>query len=90
MATGSAILVDRLWPRGLTKEKAQVDLWLKEIAPSDNDSVFVSSSLTCGAEHLQNKKGRLEVSFFFDVSSVTRPLSGCGSGGGEHFFEGGV
>jgi uncharacterized protein YeaO (DUF488 family) len=26
--------VDRLWPRGLTKEKASVDLWLKEIAPS--------------------------------------------------------
>jgi Uncharacterized conserved protein len=31
---GSRILVDRLWPRGLTKEKAKVDLWLKEIAPS--------------------------------------------------------
>ncbi|HET7061343.1 MAG TPA: DUF488 family protein [Nitrosospira sp.] len=28
------ILVDRLWPRGLTKEKANVDLWLKDIAPS--------------------------------------------------------
>ena len=28
------ILVDRLWPRGLTKEKASVDLCLKEIAPS--------------------------------------------------------
>ncbi|MFB9843840.1 DUF488 domain-containing protein [Mucilaginibacter ginsenosidivorans] len=28
------ILVDRLWPRGLTKEKAAVDTWLKEIAPS--------------------------------------------------------
>ena len=31
---GSRILVDRLWPRGLTKEKAHVDLWLKEIAPT--------------------------------------------------------
>lgn len=31
---GVRILVDRLWPRGLTKEKAQVDLWLKDIAPS--------------------------------------------------------
>ncbi len=30
---GKRILVDRLWPRGLTKEKAAVDLWLKEIAP---------------------------------------------------------
>ena len=31
---GIRILVDRLWPRGLTKEKASVALWLKEIAPS--------------------------------------------------------
>jgi len=31
---GTRILVDRLWPRGLTKEKAHVDIWLKEIAPS--------------------------------------------------------
>jgi len=33
-ADGIRILVDRLWPRGLTKERARVDLWLKEIAPS--------------------------------------------------------
>jgi uncharacterized protein YeaO (DUF488 family) len=31
---GARILVDRLWPRGLTKEKAALDLWMKEIAPS--------------------------------------------------------
>jgi uncharacterized protein YeaO (DUF488 family) len=31
---GERVLVDRLWPRGLTKEKARVDLWLKEIAPT--------------------------------------------------------
>lgn len=31
---GFRVLVDRLWPRGLTKERAHVDLWLKEIAPS--------------------------------------------------------
>lgn len=31
---GTRILVDRLWPRGLTKQKAAVDLWLKEVAPS--------------------------------------------------------
>ena len=31
---GFRILVDRLWPRGLTKEKTAADLWLKEIAPS--------------------------------------------------------
>ena len=31
---GKRILIDRLWPRGLTKEKAKIDLWLKNIAPS--------------------------------------------------------
>lgn len=32
---GFRILVDRLWPRGVSKAKAHVDLWLKDIAPSD-------------------------------------------------------
>lgn len=31
---GRRVLVDRLWPRGLTKQKAHIDLWLKDIAPS--------------------------------------------------------
>ena len=31
---GFRILVDRLWPRGVTKERAALGLWLKEIAPS--------------------------------------------------------
>lgn len=29
-----AVLVDRLWPRGLRKDQVKVDLWLKDIAPS--------------------------------------------------------
>jgi len=32
---GFRILVDRLWPRGISKDKAKVDLWLRETAPSD-------------------------------------------------------
>lgn len=32
---GMRVLVDRLWPRGLSKEKARLDFWAKEIAPSD-------------------------------------------------------
>lgn len=32
---GLRVLVDRLWPRGLSKDKAKVDLWLKDVAPSD-------------------------------------------------------
>jgi uncharacterized protein YeaO (DUF488 family) len=33
---GYRILVDRLWPRGVSKEKAQVDIWMKEVVPSTN------------------------------------------------------
>lgn len=33
-ADGLRILVERLWPRGVSKEVAKLDLWLKEIAPS--------------------------------------------------------
>ena len=32
---GTRVLVDRLWPRGLTKEKAAVDEWLRDLAPSN-------------------------------------------------------
>lgn len=32
---GTRVLVDRLWPRGLSREKAKIDSWPKEVAPSD-------------------------------------------------------
>jgi uncharacterized protein YeaO (DUF488 family) len=32
---GWRVLVDRLWPRGMKKEAAKIDLWMKEVAPSD-------------------------------------------------------
>lgn len=32
---GYRVLVDRLWPRGVSKEKAKLDLWLKDVGPSD-------------------------------------------------------
>lgn len=32
---GFRVLVDRLWPRGVAKDKARIDLWLKDVAPSD-------------------------------------------------------
>jgi uncharacterized protein YeaO (DUF488 family) len=31
---GTRVLVDRIWPRGLTKDRARLDLWLKQVAPS--------------------------------------------------------
>jgi uncharacterized protein YeaO (DUF488 family) len=33
-ADGYRVLVDRVWPRGMTKEKADIDLWAKDVAPS--------------------------------------------------------
>ena len=33
---GKRVLVDRLWPRGLSKDDVKIDEWLKEIAPSDD------------------------------------------------------
>ncbi len=32
---GTRVLVDRLWPRGLSKERAHIHVWLKEVAPSN-------------------------------------------------------
>lgn len=32
---GTRVLVDRLWPRGLSRSKAAVDVWMKEVAPSN-------------------------------------------------------
>jgi uncharacterized protein YeaO (DUF488 family) len=34
-ADGTRVLVDRLWPRGISKERAALDAWLRELAPSD-------------------------------------------------------
>jgi uncharacterized protein YeaO (DUF488 family) len=34
-ADGARVLVDRLWPRGLSRERAHIAVWLKEVAPSN-------------------------------------------------------
>ncbi|TWJ18895.1 DUF488 domain-containing protein [Geobacter argillaceus] len=36
LADGRRVLVDRLWPRGMSKENARIDDWLRELAPSDS------------------------------------------------------
>jgi uncharacterized protein YeaO (DUF488 family) len=40
LGDGYRVLVDRLWPRGLTKERAHLDGWLKEVAPSTDLRVW--------------------------------------------------
>lgn len=43
-ADGYRILVDRLWPRGLKKEDAHIDKWLKAIAPSTDLRTWIHSA----------------------------------------------
>ncbi len=47
---GTRILVERLWPRGVTKERAAIDLWLKELAPSAELRKWYSHDQTRWAE----------------------------------------
>ena len=36
LSDGTRVLVDRLWPRGLAKDQAEIDTWLREVAPSNS------------------------------------------------------
>lgn len=56
---GFRILVDRLWPRGLSKEKAKAGLWMKEIAPSD--------SLRKWFHHDQSKWGEFRKRYLMEL-----------------------
>lgn len=42
VSDGTRVLVDRLWPRGMSKERAALDLWFKDIAPSPELRVWFS------------------------------------------------
>ncbi len=56
---GFRILIDRLWPRGESKEKARIDLWLRDIAPSDE--------LRKWFEHDPEKWGKFKEKFFAEL-----------------------
>jgi uncharacterized protein YeaO (DUF488 family) len=64
---GFRVLVDRLWPRGLTKEKAKVDLWMKEIAPSD--------ALRKWFHHEEGNWGEFEKRYKTELKTKKEPLS---------------
>jgi uncharacterized protein YeaO (DUF488 family) len=53
---GFRILIDRLWPRGLSKEEAKIDLWMKEIAPSDNLRKWFAHNPKKWEEFVKNMK----------------------------------
>jgi uncharacterized protein YeaO (DUF488 family) len=57
---GFRVLVDRLWPRGVSKEKAHVDLWLKDIAPSDALRKWFNHDMEKWAEFKKKYKEELK------------------------------
>ena len=56
---GKRILIDRLWPRGIKKEDARIDEWIKEVAPS--------SELRKWFDHDPNKWGEFKKRFFTEL-----------------------
>ena len=57
---GKRILVDRLWPRGLTKEKAAIDVWMKEVAPSPELRKWYSHDVTKWEEFQEKYRKELD------------------------------
>lgn len=60
---GLRVLVDRVWPRGLTKEQVKADLWLKDVAPS--------TSLRKWFDHDQNKWVTFKDRYFAELDRNT-------------------
>jgi len=54
------LLVERLWPRGLSKSRAQVDLWLKDIAPSAQLRTWYGHELTKWEEFQRRYRAELQ------------------------------
>ena len=59
---GFRVLIDRLWPRGISKDKARIDLWLKDIAPS--------AELRKWFNHDQAKWIKFKEKYFKELNSV--------------------
>ncbi len=57
---GKRVLVDRLWPRGLKKEEARIDEWLKEISPSNELRKWYSHDPAKWAEFKARYRKELE------------------------------
>jgi uncharacterized protein YeaO (DUF488 family) len=56
---GQRILVERLWPRGVSKEKANVQMWLKEVAPSAELRKWYKHDLSKWEEFQKRYRGEL-------------------------------
>ena len=77
------MLVDRLWPRGLSREAAKVDLWLKDVAPSDKLRHWLTTTRNAGrsfasatAESNPNQKTRNQKDFEIGTLGDAAPARG--------------
>ena len=70
---GLRVLVERLWPRGLTKQKAGVDLWLKEFAPSSELRKWYSHDVERWAGF--QKRYRAELAELGDVPALLKRVA---------------
>jgi uncharacterized protein YeaO (DUF488 family) len=57
---GLRVLVERLWPRGMTKERAAVDVWLKDVAPSPELRKWYSHDLEKWQEFRKRYRNELQ------------------------------
>jgi uncharacterized protein YeaO (DUF488 family) len=57
---GWRVLVDRLWPRGMKREAAKIDVWMKEIAPSDGLRKWFGHEPKKWPEFQKRYRGELE------------------------------
>jgi uncharacterized protein YeaO (DUF488 family) len=57
---GYRVLVDRLWPRGLTKEKLKLDVWMKDISPSPELRKWFSHDVAKWAEFQRRYRKEIE------------------------------
>ena len=70
---GFRILVERLWPRGIAKDKAHIDLWLKEISPSPELRKWYSHDIAKWKEF--QRRYREELKKNNSVNSLKKILS---------------
>lgn len=64
---GYRILVDRLWPRGLTKEAAGIDRWMKDVAPSDELRKWFHANMDAWDEFRERYQAELKGSDALDA-----------------------
>lgn len=62
---GYRILVDRLWPRGVTKSEADIDLWLKDVAPSAELRTWFAHDVSRFAEFTRRYSNELQTNASF-------------------------